>query len=473
MLLLALAALQQEPALALPALFSDGLVLQQQTRAPLWGRAAPGALVELRASWDAEPLAVTADAEGRWRAELVTPAAGGPFELRIASGAQVRVLADVLVGEVWLASGQSNMEWHLADGVEGGAEAVRASEDPSLRFFTVADALAPAPQADFEGRWLAASPASAPGFSACAYFFARRLRAELGVPVGIVSAAWGGTPAEAWMRAEALAPFSEFAPELARQAGLAHQAERARAARAGPPPNEGLEPIQPTVLWNAMIAPLVPAALRGVIWYQGESNRTRALGYGPLFQALIRDWRAVFGQPEMPFYFVQIAPFAYPQDHGGAGALRDAQRRALALPNTGMAVTMDIGDRTDPHPKRKREVGERLALWALAGTYRRPIEYSGPLYCSMRVEGGAIRIEFEHGEGLTSRGEPVRHATIAGPDGVFHPAEARIEGATLVVASPAVPTPRAVRFGAGAADETNLWNAAGLPAASFRTDDWP
>jgi sialate O-acetylesterase len=222
-----------------------------------------------------------------------------------------------------------------------------------------------------------------------------------------------------------------------------------------------------------MIHPLVPYAIRGAIWYQGESNRERAEQYRELFPALIHDWRMAFGRASFPFYFVQIAPFAYEGDTGQAGALRDAQRLTLAKTDTGMAVTMDIGDPADIHPLKKREVGERLALWALAKTYGRELECSGPLYRGMQASGGAIRIEFEHARGLTSRGEPVRHATIAGADRAFHPAEARIEGETLVVSSPDVKEPVAVRFGWGAADMTNLWNAAGLPASSFRTDDWP
>ncbi len=453
--------------LELPALFSEHLVLQRETRAPLWGRAAPHARVALTPSWDGRARTATAGPDGRWQAELETPAAGGPFEIVLTSGEERRVLADVLVGEVWLASGQSNMEWTLGprigEGVEGWEEAVRSARDPELRFFALENALAPAPRADVRASWVASEPDSAPAFSACAYFFARKLRAELGVPVGVITSDWGGTPAEAWTRAGALAAFPEFGASLARQA----EAARAPAAAAA------FEPYEPSVLWNAMIAPLAPAAIRGVIWYQGEANRGRADSYARLFATLIGDWRAAFRQPELPFLFVQIAPFAYPDDRGESGRLRDAQRRTLALAHTGMAVTMDIGDPADIHPKKKREVGERLALWALAGTYGRELECSGPLYRSMRVEGAALRLEFTHAEGLTAHGEAVRHLAIAGPERVFHPATARIDGASLVVTSPAVPAPVAVRFGDGAADETNLWNAAGLPAASFRTDDWP
>jgi len=211
-----------------------------------------------------------------------------------------------------------------------------------------------------------------------------------------------------------------------------------------------------------------------VIWYQGEANRERAEQYRTLFPALIRDWRVNFRNEALPFYFVQLAPYGYPGDTGQAARLRDAQRETLALPNTGMAVTMDIGNPADIHPSQKREVGERLALWALAHDYGRTgLVFSGPLYRSMSVEKGAVRIAFEHAAGLTSRAAPVRCLTIAGADRAFHPAEGRVEGETLIVSSPEVPAPAAVRHGWGAADQTNLWNGAGLPAPSFRTDDWP
>jgi sialate O-acetylesterase len=238
-----------------------------------------------------------------------------------------------------------------------------------------------------------------------------------------------------------------------------------------PPSEDPLRPHLASVLWNGMLAPLVPFALRGAIWYQGEANCGRAEQYERLFPNLIRSWRAAFAR-ELAFYYVQIAPFDYGEDGGAAARLRDAQRKTLAVANTGMAVTMDIGNPADIHPLKKREVGERLARWAFARTYGKGGECSGPLYRSARAEGAALRITFEHAAGLTSRGAPLRALTIAGLDRVFHPAQGRIDGETLLVSSPAVPAPLAVRFGWGAADETNLWNGDGLPASSFRSDDW-
>ena len=222
-----------------------------------------------------------------------------------------------------------------------------------------------------------------------------------------------------------------------------------------------------------MIAPLVPFALRGVIWYQGESNVSRAVQYRRLFPAMIADWRARWGRGDFPFYFVQIAPFAYLDDLGEAAELREAQAMTLAVPNTGMAVTMDIGNPQDIHPRNKVDVGRRLARLALAGIHGRDVEASGPVLTDWTVEGGAIRLAFDHAAGLTSRGQPLRGFTLAGEDHSFHVAEAVIEGASIVVRSEAVRAPLAVRFGWGAADETNLWNGTGLPASSFRTDDWP
>ncbi|MSR62463.1 MAG: hypothetical protein EXS08_08460 [Planctomycetes bacterium] len=630
----------------LPAFFSDHMVLQRETRAPLWGRAAPNEHIEVRASWDAaHALSATADAAGDWKVQLATPAAGGPYEIRLTSSAGERVLRDVLVGELWLASGQSNMEWTLGprvgNGVEGWEEVVGNAGDPLLRLFDVENALTPAPQSDLKGSWRVADAESAGTFSACAYFFARKLRAELGVPVGVISSDWGGTPVEAWTRASALRPYAEFAEALALETsfakdpaaaergfeertqsywkhadeldsslGLANASQPAfddsawvevllpapfeqhgladfdglvwyrnsinvpadwagqplrlelgaiddrdtvywngeriggleqdgewqtprrytipgEQVRAGmhslvirvldtggqggfssgvadfklqpeqqegtmvlagqwrckagapmaklgwPPAREPFGPGSPSVLWNAMVAPLVPCALRGAIWYQGESNIGNAQQYATLFPAMIRDWRAAFGQGDFPFYFVQIAPFDYGGDTGQAAHLRDVQRRTLAVSNTGMAVTMDIGNPADIHPLKKREVGERLAAWALAQTYARGGEYSGPLFRAAKPERGALHVEFGHAAGLSSRGAPVRHLLLAGADRVFHPAEGRIEGEALIVSCGEVKEPVAVRLGWGAADETNLWNGAGFPAASFRSDDWP
>jgi sialate O-acetylesterase len=612
--------------LRLPAFFSDHLVLQRASEVPLWGWCEPGGLVRVRASWLGDSAtSARADAGGRWQVTLTTSAAAGPQELVIECGSERRVLADVRLGEVWLASGQSNMEWTLGPGVGNGVDgweaAVAASEDPELRFFEVENALAPAPADDVRGAWRLASPATSGHFSATAYFFARALRRELGVPVGVISSEWGGTPAEGWTSAAGLAELPEFAPGLARLAELARDPAAARARqeeaqaaywqrleglglelnsghwrdvvlpatfeqhgeetfdgvgtysrevalpaawvgselvlelgpiddrdttswngerigghegtgewqtprryvvpaglvratntlsvrvldtggqggfhggpgslrlsrgderfdlsgpwswRRGPdmgtlgwPPSlENLAPHEPSALSNAMIAPLEPFALAGVIWYQGESNIGRDAQYRRLFPALIEDWRARFRR-ELPFLFVQIAPFGYGGDTGQAAWLREAQRAALELPRTGMAVTMDIGDPRDIHPLEKRLVGERLALHALAQSYGHELVASGPLFHSLRVEGSRLRIRFEHARGLRTDGKALAHLELCGADGVWHAAESAIEDDALVAWSAAVPAPLHARLGFGAADLLNLWNEAGLPAASF------
>jgi sialate O-acetylesterase len=347
----------------LPALFGDHMVLQRESTVRIWGWAEPGERVEIRAGWSgASPVAAEADAQGRWQVQLATPAAGGPYELAIAGRGKPIELREVHVGEVWIGSGQSNMEWTLGPGVGPGVEGC-TRPSPRPRTPSCASSAWRTPPRGRRPRTCARSgrrptPDAARAFSATAYFFARKLREELGVPIGVITSDWGGTVAEAWTSPAGLAAFPEFAAALASQAGHA----------ADPAPED---PNAPALLWNGMIAPLRPYVVRGVIWYQGEANRERAEQYRTLFPALIRDWRVNFRNEALPFYFVQLAPYGYPGDTGQAARLRDAQRETLALPNTGMAVTMDIGNPADIHPSQKREVGERLALWALAHNYGR------------------------------------------------------------------------------------------------------
>ena len=477
--LLLLASGAEARELRLAALFSDGMVLQRERDAPLWGWAEPGAEVRVRASWSESSFSTAADAAGRWRLTLPTPGAGGPHEVRVESGAEGVTIADVLTGEVWVASGQSNMEWTVhacADGIEG-YEARRAAMDlPRLRLFDVENAVSPRPAADVTGRWVACTPLTWPGFSAVGSAFGAELLRELDVPIGIVCSSWGGTMAEAWTSPATLrAGFPEFADALQRLDELAAPPPGAGEGGPGSPPEPeptpSLGPHEPSVLYHGMIAPLVPYAMRGVIWYQGESNRGRAAQYRRLFPALIRDWRASWGNGDFPFLFVQIAPFAYPGDTGEAAELREAQAHALSVPGTGMAVTMDIGDPRDIHPKEKQEVGRRLALLALAGTYGRAgLVASGPVWRGLAVEDGRLRLAFDHAAGgLVARGE-LTAFTVAGADGVFRPARAAIDGESVLVWSDEVPEPRAARFAWGAADASNLFNRAGLPASSFRTD---
>jgi sialate O-acetylesterase len=451
----------------LPALFADHMVLQRDTAVAVWGWADPGEQVTVTGSWSDAAQQATAGEDGRWRVTLPTGPAGGPHTLAV-EGANRIELGDVLLGEVWVCSGQSNMEWSI-DACRPLYTDVKAGADhPELRLFDVGRAFATSPQQDCEGRWAACTPETLGSFSAVAFFYGRELHRELGVPVGLISSNWGGTLCEAWTSEETIARMPDFAVQL----------DVVRAERGLAPDSDIERKVHhnfPTALYNGMLAPLIPYGIRGAIWYQGESNRGRAAQYHELFPAMIRDWRAKWGIGDFPFYFVQIAPFHYggDQDHQPAW-LREAQRLALRVPNTGMAVTMDIGNELDIHPKNKHEVGRRLALWALARTYGRPVPvWSGPLYSHHTVENGALRLHFEHaGAGLWAPGR-LTHFEIRGEDGAWKPAAAKLEGATVVVSSPEVPAPVAARYGFANAAETRLRNSAGLPASSFTTETWP
>jgi sialate O-acetylesterase len=474
------------------SLFSDNMVLQRDVPLAVWGTAAAGE--EVAVALAGAKARATADAQGRWMAKLPPQKAGGPFEMTII-GKNTVTIKNVLVGEVWLASGQSNMDMKLST-AEGGAEAVRASGDPSLRLFMAGLTLAAEPARDVRGAWRASTPQETANWSAAAYFFARELRQTLGVPVGILQVAQGWTPAEAWTSRKTLLADPQLkiiadrwdlwsaATPGARQlhekklAEWKQAAEQTKAAGKPAPP----QPPAPasadfmhraSSLYNGMIAPLTPYPIRGVIWYQGETNASRADQYRRLFPAMIRDWRTAWGLGDFPFLFVQIAPL----DTGGGvdrAELRDAQREALAVANTAMVVTLDIGEAKDEHPKNKKEVGRRLALAAQKLAYRRDVAYSGPLYREAKIEEGRIRVRFEHVDGgLAAKDGRLSGFTIAGEDRKFVPAEARIEGNEVVVWAQNLSAPKAVRYAWANYPQATLQNKAGLPASGFRTDDWP
>jgi sialate O-acetylesterase len=475
-LLLALGASHAAAQLRLPSVIGDGMVLQRDTVVSLWGWCKPGETVRVVPGWpDAVASTAVAGADGAWITRVKTPGAGGPFTLTISCSGDSIALKDVLVGEVWLCSGQSNMEMPVGyahrgyAGVKDWKAEVAAADFPRIRLFTVANAASMVPLRDCGGSWKTCAPDSVASFSGTAYFFGREIHRALGVPVGLVASDWGGTPAEAWTSEEGLRGLPDFAQAAAALARARVSGEsRPESAPASRPPNT------PASLFNGMIAPLVPYAIRGAIWYQGESNRARFLQYRALFPAMIADWRKSFGLGDFPFYYVQIAPYEYRDAPGLSTGLREAQLLTLRVPNTGMVVTTDVGNAKDIHPNDKQEVGRRLALWALARTYGRDLVCSGPLFRSMQVEGAAIRIVFDHAAGgLEARGGPLRCFEIAGDDREFVPAEAAIDGAAVVVSSAAVKDPVAVRFACGHAPEPNLFNREGLPASPFRTDDWP
>lgn len=439
----------------LPKIFGSGMVVQQKQKMLVWGWADKGEKVSV--SLGESKGEATAGDDGKWQLKLDPPAAGGPYELVVA-GANKIALSDVLVGEVWVCSGQSNMEWPVSASLNPNEEKAAATF-PKIRMFTVKKVPAEQPQDDCEGAWATCSPDTVLRFSAVGYFFARKLHQDLDVPVGMINSSWGGTICEAWTSRPALENemFTEvFKPIL----------DRGGAFKPG-------NPNQPSVLYNGMLKPIIPYGVKGAIWYQGESNIGRAEQYATLFPAMIADWRKSWGQEKFPFIFVQLAPYRYNgQDPANLAEAWDSQLKTIDVPDVGMAVTTDIGNVKDIHPKNKQEVGRRLALWALANTYGKTGEFSGPIYESMAIEGNKIRLKFKHvGGGLVAEGgKPLSHFTIAGEDEKFVDATATIENDTVVVQSDAVAKPVAVRFAWSDTAEPNFFNKGGLPASPFRTD---
>ncbi|WP_375419499.1 sialate O-acetylesterase [uncultured Hymenobacter sp.] len=465
----------------LPALVGDHMVLQRDQPLPLWGWAAPAEHVTVRFQGRSYPA--VASGAGRWEMTLPATPSGGPFAMTI-TGQNTLTINDILIGDVWLASGQSNMELPLRDPnapkpgayplILNAEQEVAQADFLQIRQFTVKKMSAATPQSELTGySWQVCSPQTARGFSAVAYFFARDLHQRYRVPVGIISSPWGGTPAEAWVSGVALQSLA--AEPLT--AGLAGQFPT--------PPLPAKDPQNtPAALFNGMIAPLIPYALKGVIWYQGESNVGRAGQYRTLFPALIRDWRQRWGQ-ELPFLFVQLANWqpALPQPADSDWArLREAQTAALALPRTGMAVAIDLGDAADIHPANKQDVGHRLALVARSVAYDdQQVVAAGPALKKMQVQGSTVRLDFEQvGSGLVLQVERgvqktpggVRGFAVAGADKQFHWATGTLQDQTLVLTSAEVPAPVAVRYNWADNPNGNLYNREGLPAAPFRTDTW-
>ncbi|MGH2643802.1 MAG: sialate O-acetylesterase, partial [Chitinophagaceae bacterium] len=420
----------------LPALFTDNMVLQQKSDDPVWGWASPGEEISVKGSWNNTAVKAKTNADGKWMLKIKTPKAGGPFTLTI-KGSQTIVLHNVMIGEVWVCSGQSNMElpmegWSGAP-VLNSAEEIKAANYPDIRLFTVKRDIAFKPQEDCVGSWSECSPKTVPGFSAAAYFFGRQLYQKLKVPIGLIETCWGGTVAEAWTSNGALRKLGGFDSLLNVVDSVRYHLKETEAK--GKSDEEAIKsasllsqnPNTPTVLYNGMIAPIIPFAMRGVIWYQGESNVGRAAQYAQLFPAMIHDWRNRWHEGEFPFYFIQIAPFPYGGNGMQAAALRDAQRQSLQVPNTGMVVTLDIGDTTNIHPANKEEVGRRLSLWAFNKLYdEKGIVYSGPLYSGMKIEGSKAIISFKYADGgLMAKGGRLTCFEIAGQEGKFVPTVAR------------------------------------------------
>lgn len=483
------------------SLFQDHAVLQRDQPVPVWGWAEPGEKVTVE--FRGQSVAATADAKGNWQVKLSSLAASAEPATLVVRGKNTLTFSDVLIGEVWLASGQSNMEWRVEQANAAAAE-IAAAKHPLIRQFDVPNLVAEAPKTTTAGSWIVCSPETAGKFSAVAYYFARDLQKAANVPVGIINSSWGGTPVESWMSASTLgsqpafrAPLDRWQKTIAEypqkkaeyDAALpAWEKEDAAALARGKPAQAAFRKANakpraprgpghhwtPAGLYNGMIAPLVPYALSGAIWYQAESNAEYPAEYAALFSAMIQQWRAEWGR-EFPFYFVQIANFnGTPADRAPDqwAWLRDAQEKALALPATGMAVTIDIGTPENIHPKNKQDVGRRLALIARHQLLGEKREFSGPRFVRSEVVGTSLRLIFTHATGLNSGKQAPAEFFVAGKDRVFYPAEARIDGETVIVTSAAVSKPVAVRYAWSNAPTANLRNSAGLPAAPFRSDDW-
>lgn len=481
----------------LPAVISDNMVLQQRSTVALWGWADAGETVEIKNSWNNKTVKTVTDKNGNWQVKIKTSQAGGPYNL-IIKGHNSITINNVLLGQVWLCSGQSNMEFPLGkqqgwrSGVINYEEEIAKANYPGIRLFTVQQQVADEPQNDVTGNWSSCSPETIAKFSAVAYYFAREINKSTNEPVGLIHSSWGGTPAESWTRKEVL--DSDFKPILERYNKAVESypadlkkyeenllqwkkdAEEIKSKNLTPKaaPAKPVEPAKnsksPAKLYNAMIHPLIPYTLKGVIWYQGEGNAGRAYQYRKLFPAMIGSWRKEW-KSDFSFYFVQIAPY---RDQNPE--IREAQLLTYRnVPKTGIVVITDAGDSADIHPRNKEVVGKRLSLWALAKEYKKKnLIFSGPLYSSMKTEGDKIRVQFDFAnDGLVAKEGSLTEFTIAGADQKFVPAHAAIEGNTIVVWSTDIKQPVAVRFGWKNVPKAELYNNAGLPASPFRTDDWP
>jgi sialate O-acetylesterase len=475
----------------LPKILSSHMVLQRNRPIHLWGWADPGEQVS--ATLRTATASTNADDLGHWSLYLPPEMAGGPYQLTIA-GTNTIALDDVLIGDVWFASGQSNMELPLmgfpgSAVVTNGEEEIRNANHPELRLLHIPEKATPYPQQDQPASWTLCTPETAASFSATAYFFGREIAAREHVPVGLIDSTWGGTPAEAWISMDSLGADASLMPVFAEWAHLsddyvddariiAREKREENAARAANRPapqlvwHPNLDSWDPAWLYNGMVAPAINFPIKGVIWYQGETNSDieRASMYERIFPALINDWRKKWQQGNFPFLYVQISNFASTPGEGWA-VIREAQRRTLSLANTAMAVTIDIGTPDNVHPPDKEDVAHRLALAARALAYGEPIEYSGPNFRQESLQTGQIQLWFDHTDGgLISKGGPLSGFEIAGDDKKFVSARALIDEKTIVVSSPQIPDPKYVRYGWANAPVVNLVNAAGLPASPFTSE---
>lgn len=443
----------------LPAIFCDNMVLQQQTEVAIWGIANKNSTVKVSTSWNNKSYSTQSSKDGKWKLKVTTPKAGGPFELVISDGKALK-LNNVLIGEVWVCSGQSNMEMPMKglknQPIIGSSDAILLSSNPNIRLFTIKKASSLEPKDDITGDWKLCEPENVYEFSATAYYFGLMLNKALNVPVGLINTSWGGTRIEPWISEIGCKNFDWVKiPEKK--------------------PVENLSQQTPTVLFNAMINPIVGYGMRGAIWYQGESNRNEPQYYQKLMPGLIENWRSLWGIGEFPFYFVQIAPFDYGLGGLNSAYLREAQLKAsTAIPNIGMACIMDIGEKDCIHPANKEVGAKRLALLALTQTYgMKGISAKSPVLKEMKVSEGVVKLTFDNApNGLTSYGKELACFEVAGANKRFFPANAFITGSGITVMSPLVSEPVAVRYAFKDFVVGDLFGTDGLPVSSFRTDEW-
>ncbi len=494
LLLLSSTAFAAQAEVRLPKLFSSHMVLQRDQPIHIWGWSEPGESVS--ATFHGATATSTGDPLGHWSLYLPPQSAGGPFQLTV-TGSNKIALDDILVGDVWFASGQSNMEMPVSGFpgsaiVNNSAAEIKDANHPDMRLFLVGDKASDYPLNDFAGEpsWTVCSPETAAKFSAVAYFFGRDLQNKEHVPIGLIDSSWGGTPGASWISLDGISSDASLMPVFAARAGMidqqadtaaivaAEKREDAAARSANRPlPKHPWRPDPaswaPAALFNGMVAPATPFVMKGVIWYQGESDSeaARAPLYDKVFPALISDWRAHWREGNFPFLFVQISSFKTAASESWP-IIREAQLRTLALTNTAMAVSIDIGNPDNIHPPDKQAVGARLALAARAVAYGEHIEYSGPLFRQTSAENGGMRVWFDHVEGgLIAKGGTLEGFEIAGEDHRFVAATARIDGPSVLVTSPQVTRPEYVRFGWANAPIVNLFNSVGLPASPFTSEE--
>lgn len=438
----------------LPALVSSNMVLQQQSTVKVWGWSSPAEKIRITTSWNNKTDSVIATRDANWEINIQTPPAGGPYTITLQGNNKI-VLENILIGEVWICSGQSNMEFGYYNGLKDIREELPVSYNPSIRFFNIPKTTALYPQDDCNAQWVICDSNTLKPFSAVGYFFGKKLHKELNVPIGLINSSWGGTPAETWTPVEVINndPVLKTAADKLKPANW--------------------WPYKPGMSYNAMIAPLTNFSIAGAIWYQGESNTGTADTYKKLFTGMIDAWRKQWNK-EFPFYYVQIAPYKYGNNKIGP-LLQEAQTQSMEHKNVGMVVITDLVDDTnDIHPTNKHDVGYRLANWALAQTYQKSgIAFKSPVYKAMNVEKGKVILSFDNAAaGLQAKDKKITEIYVAGSDKIFYPAEAKIEKDKLIIWSKKVPQPIAVRYGFGNTAIGNVFSKEGLPLTPFRTDSW-